>query len=56
MAVIEKLGNELIFAQEAYKNVDIEAKKDNYCLLIAEELNFYKKQAMDLSGCLGAAN
>lgn len=35
MNVLEKMGNELILAQEAYRNVDLEARKDNYCLLLA---------------------
>lgn len=36
MNVIEKIGNELLLAQEAYKNVDWEVRKDSYCFELAE--------------------
>jgi hypothetical protein len=30
MNVLEKMGNDLILAQEAYRNIDIEVKRDSY--------------------------
>ncbi len=30
MNVLEKMGNDLILAQEAYRNIDIEVKRDKY--------------------------
>jgi hypothetical protein len=26
------MGNDLILAQEAYRNIDIEVKRDDYCV------------------------
>lgn len=52
MNVIEKIGNQLLLAQEAYKNVDMEVKKDSYCLQLAAELNFFKKESFNLKDML----
>lgn len=52
MTVLEKMGNDLILAQEAYRNVDLQARKDNFCLLLAQELNFFKQQAYSLRDAL----
>jgi hypothetical protein len=35
MNVVEKMGNDLILAQEAYRNIDIEVKRDQYCIELA---------------------
>jgi lactam utilization protein B len=52
MGVLEKMGNDLIVAQEAYRNVDLEARKDDFCLLLAQELSFFKEQAYTLRDTL----
>lgn len=36
MNVVEKMGNDLILAQEAYRNIDIEVKRDDYCVEITK--------------------
>ena len=48
MHVVDKIGKELILAQEAYKNVDLEVKKDTYCVQLAEELTFYRDESLNL--------
>ncbi len=54
MNVLEKMGSELILAQQAYRNVDLEARRDNYCLLLATELSFFKEQTYSLREALTA--
>lgn len=48
MNVLEKMGNDLIIAQEAYRNIDIEVKRDEYCVSLATELNFFKGECFAL--------
>ena len=48
MNVLEKMGNDLILAQEAYRNIDIEVKRDKYIVQLAEELNFFKDECFTL--------
>jgi hypothetical protein len=42
MNILERMGNDLILAQEAYRNIDIEIKRDKYFTELANELNFFK--------------
>ena len=42
MKVLEKMGTDLIIAHEAYRNIDIEVKRDNYCVDLAKEVTFFK--------------
>lgn len=42
MNILEKMGNDLILAQEAYRNIDIEIKRDKYYAELANEMNFFK--------------
>lgn len=55
MNVVEKMGNDLILAQEAYRNIDIEVKRDQYCLELAAELQFYKTSCFQLKTALEKA-
>lgn len=52
MNVIEKIGNQLILAKEAYNNIDMQAKKDSYYLELAEELHFFKEESYNLNDLL----
>lgn len=42
------MGNDLILAQEAYRNIDIEIKRDKYYADLANELNFFKNECFVL--------
>ena len=42
------MGNDLILAQEAYRNIDIEIKREKYYQEIATELTFFKDECFVL--------
>lgn len=48
MNILETMGNDLILAQEAYRNVDIEIKRDKYYMELADELTFFKNECFVL--------
>ena len=52
MNVVEKMGNDLILAQEAYRNIDIEFKSDQYCIELAAELQFFRTSCFQLKTAL----
>ena len=52
MNVLEKIGNDLILAQEAYRNIDIEVKRDQYCIELAAELQFFRTSCFQLKTAL----
>jgi hypothetical protein len=52
MNVVEKMGNDLILAQEAYRNIDIEVKRDQYCMELAAELQFFRTSCFQLKTAL----
>lgn len=55
MNVVEKMGNDLILAQEAYRNIDIEVKRDEYCMELAAELQFFRTSCFQLKTALEKA-
>jgi hypothetical protein len=52
MNVVEKMGNDLVLAQEAYRNIDIEVKRDQYCMELAAELQFFRTSCFQLKTAL----
>lgn len=52
MNVVEKMGNDLILAQEAYRNIDIEVKRDQYCMELAAQLQFFRTSCFQLKTSL----
>jgi hypothetical protein len=38
----------LLLAQEAYRNIDMEVKKDEQCIALASELNFFRNECLNL--------
>ena len=48
MGVLERMGNDLVVAQEAYRNIDIDIKREKYYQEIAVELSFFKQECFTL--------
>jgi hypothetical protein len=44
-----------LLVQEAYRNIDLEAKKESYYVELAKELTFYKKESLSLKDILNQA-
>jgi chromosome segregation ATPase len=42
MGVLERMGKDLILAQEAYRNIDIDIKRERYYQELSTELSFFK--------------
>lgn len=44
--VMERMSNDLIDAQEQYRNIDMEIEADKKCVALAKQLNFFKTQCI----------
>lgn len=45
---MDRVSNELLFAQEQYKNIDKEIEKDEKCVNLATELKFFREECVQL--------
>ena len=48
MHVMDNISNELMVAQEKYRNIDKEIEKDEKCIKLAQELKFFRQECYDL--------